>query len=481
VDLPLLTENLKNLRIRAERLRQNPVARNSAALYGVQFCRKLFPLFTVPYLTRMLKPGGWGTVAFALSMADILALMIEFGFNLSATREVSRQRHCSAKCRDVMAGVLGSQALLSMIAIGLAATAAPHIPLLHNQPNLVIAGLVYAVAQGCTPLWFFQGLERLRLAASLEIAAKSVALCGVFLFVRFPQDAWKVVLLQAMAAGVSTISGVGLAIHAFGFRFPDYKLIRDALQRGWPMFVFRSAESLYGIGNTFLLGLFAPAAVVGYFATAEKITKAMFGLLNPIRDSLYPRLSYLAASSEKAAAKLARHAIALMVSAGFILTAILFALAPWFVRLLAGLNFAPAVPVLRLYSILPLILSVTYSVGLQWLLPIGRDGLVNRIILGGGCLNLILSCLLAPGFGAMGMATSVLLSELYVCTNLVWVVWHSTSLWSGSFLARRTEDTHPGSRATDDESATVRRSQSLKSAGPGFVSGENIVELSDDA
>jgi polysaccharide transporter, PST family len=373
-------------------------------------------------------------------MADILSLMIEFGFNLSATREVSRQRHSPANCRDVMAGVLGAQALLSIVAIGLAAIAAPHFSLLHNQPKLVVAGLIYAVAQGCTPLWFFQGLERLRLAASLEIAAKSAALCGVFLFVRFPQDGWKVVLLQAMAAGVSTVAGIALAVHSFGFRFPNYHSIRNALQRGWPMFVFRSAESLYGIGNTFLLGLFAPAAVVGYFATAEKITKAMFGLLNPIRDSLYPRLSYLAASSEQAAAKLARRAITLMVSAGFFLATILFALAPWFIGLLAGPNFAPAVPVLRLYSVLPLMLSITYSVGLQWLLPTGRDRAVNRIILGGGCVNLVLSCLLAPRFGAMGMATSVLLSELYVCTNMVWVVWRSTNLWSGSFLERRTRE-----------------------------------------
>jgi PST family polysaccharide transporter len=446
----LLSDRIKDLRSRAEKLRRDPVARNSAALYGVQCCRKVFPLFTVPYLTRMLHPGGWGVVAFALSMADILSLVIEFGFNLSATREVSRQRHDRGNCRDVMGGVLGAQTLLAVIGAGLAALVSPWIPLLRNQPKMVAAGLVYAVAQGCTPLWFFQGLERLRLAASLEIGAKFAALCGVFLFVRSPEDGWKVVVLQAMAAGVSTAAGIGLAIRSFGFRFPDYMLIRNALQRGWPMFVFRSAESLYGIGNTFLLGLFAPAAVVGYFATAEKITKAMFGLLNPIRDSLYPRLSYLAASSEQAAAKLARHAIALMVSAGLFLTATLFVMAPWFIDLLAGPNFAPAVPVLRLYSILPLVLSITYSVGLQWLLPIGRDRVVNRIILGGGCLNLVLSCLLAPRFGAMGMATSVLLSELYVCTNLVWVVWRSTNLWSGSFLARHIADVHPDPNSADE-------------------------------
>jgi len=439
----LITDAVKNLLKRADKLCRDPLAHNSAALYAVQGCRKLFPLFTVPYLTRILNPTGWGTVAFVLSMAEVVALIIEFGFSLSATREISRQRHHRGNCRDVMGGVLGAQTLLAVIGIGLTAVVAPHISLLRNQPRMVLAGLIYAVAQGGTPLWFFQGLERLRLAASLEISAKFAALCGVFLFVKSPEDGWKVVVLQAMAAGVSTAAGIGLAIRSFGFRFPDYALIREALHRGWPMFVFRSAESLYGVGNVFLLGLFAPAAVVGYFATAEKITKAMFGLLNPIRDAVYPRLIYLAASSEKAAAELARPTIAVMVAGGFSLTAVLFATAPWLIGLLAGPKFAPAIPVLRLYSILPALLSITYSVGLQWLLPLGRDRDVNRVIIGGGCLNLILSCLLAPRLGAMGMATSVLLSELYVCTNMVWAVWRSTNLWSGTFLARRTREVRP--------------------------------------
>jgi O-antigen/teichoic acid export membrane protein len=68
---------------------------------------------------------------------------------------------------------------------------------------------------------------------------------------------------------------------------------------------------------------------------------------------------------------------------------------------------------------------------------------VNRIIIGGGCVNLILSCLLAPHFGAMGMATSVLLSELFVCTNMVRAVLLTTNLWSGSVYARRTRPVRP--------------------------------------
>jgi PST family polysaccharide transporter len=201
------------------------------------------------------------------------------------------------------------------------------------------------------------------------------------------------------------------------------------------MFVFRSGESLYGVGNVFVLGLFAPPVVVGYFASAEKISKAIFGLLNPIREALYPRLSSLARHGSEAAMGLARIGVVVMVSGGLALGAGVFVFAPLLVRILMGPGFAPAVTVLRILAALPPILSVTYSVGLQWLLPLGRDGEVNRIILTAGALNLALAVLLAPRFAHLGMAAAVVTAEAFVCFSMLRVVIRSTSLFVNSGYA----------------------------------------------
>src|SRR5258707_905790 len=101
------------MHIPVAKLFRSSLARNSAALYGVQICRKVFPLVSIPSLAYTLGASHWGAVAFVLSMAEIVALIIEFGFNLSATREISRGRHSREICRDTMAGVLGAQALLA--------------------------------------------------------------------------------------------------------------------------------------------------------------------------------------------------------------------------------------------------------------------------------------------------------------------------------------------------------------------------------
>ena len=100
-----------------------------------------------------------------------------------------------------------------------------------------------------------------------------------------------------------------------------------------------------------------------------------------------------------------------------------FVFAPALVQLLMGPEFAPAVTALRILAALPPILSITYSVGLQWLLPFG-PGMprVNRIILTAGALNLALAVLLAPRFAHLGMAAAVVCAEAFVCFSMVRLV-----------------------------------------------------------
>ena len=419
----------EKLKARFFQLLRNDLVHNSTALYGVQLCRKIFPLITMPYLVRVLGASVWGSVAFVSSLGEFIVLVIEFGFNLSATREIAQSRHLSRRCSGVMAGVLGAQALLATGSVLAVWVASRYIPLLRDNPHLLWAGIFYGVFQGMNPLWFFQGLERLRLAASLEIAGKTLGVVGIFLFVRLSSDAWKALVFQGVPPMLSTLVGLVLAYRQFPFTPPTLRLVKGALISGWRLFVFRSGESLYGAGNAFILGLFAPVSSVGYFAIAEKISRAVFGLLNPIRDALYPRISRLAVAAAEDAARLARIGAIIMISGGVALGFTLYVFAPQLIHIMTGSDFRPAVTVLRIFALLPPLLSVTHSVGLQWLLPFGEDGVVNRIILTAGALNLVIAFLVAPQYQHTGMAVSVLISEIYVCVSMVLAVVARVPLW----------------------------------------------------
>jgi PST family polysaccharide transporter len=404
------------------RLLPDLVVKNVTALYAVQIGRKVVPLASIPYLARILGPVGWGEVAFVTAMAELIVILIEFGFTLSATRSIARHRDDTFERGRITTGVLCAQGILAGGGVGVALIASSMIPLLRQHPALLASGLVYAVAQGFVPLWYFQGMERLRLVAALEIGAKVTALGALFLFVRGPQDVWRAVALQALSPAVCVFVGLRLAFRTSAVCRPQRALVNAVFKEGWNMFAFRSAESLYGVANAFMLGLFAAPAIVGYFGAAEKISKATAGLLNPIREALYPRISSLMHRDRPEAVRLARIGTGFMVIAGFLLSATLFVFADRIISLLLGGRFEPAFVVLRILSPLPLLLAVTFASGQLWLFPLRKERAVLRVVFRAAVLNVCLSFILGPRWGHVGMACAVLASESVVAGSLLWNV-----------------------------------------------------------
>ena len=413
----------------SRRLFKSTIAHNAASLYLVQACRKLLPLFTLPYLARVLGPSGWGDVAFTQSMGDFIAIFIEFGFLLSATRDLAQNRSSKEASGRIAVGTFGAQAVLATLGVVIALAVSTQVPLLSSHPRLLSAGIIYGVAQGMSPIWLFQGLERMALAASLEVSSKVVALGAILLFVHSPSDEWKVLAFQSLAPVVTVLVGFWMAHRLLTLYLPSLDMVRHSLRIGWPMFLLRSGAATYSTANVLILALFAPASIVGYFASAEKLAKAVTGLLMPIRDAFYPRLSHLATHSFAESQRLTRLSALIEVGAGLMLSVATFAGAHLIVGIVFGKTFEPAVTLLQILALHPFITSLSDAIGFQSLLPAGKEALVTKAIVAGGLANLAFAFVLAPRFLGKGMAVSVIVAEFAVCAVLVSIVARTTAFF----------------------------------------------------
>lgn len=384
------------------------------ALSAAQVATYIFPLITIPYLARVLGVAGWGLVAFAQAFGAYIALVVEYGFSLSATREVARHRENDEKLEEIMAGVLGAKGLFAVGAVAVAFGARWLVPIFRSHPDLLWAGTFWALSQAFSMMWFFQGLERMKLVAALDFSAKALATAGIFAIVRMPTDGWKVLVLQGSGACVSFSVGMVIAYRRVHFRIPTWSTVWNTLRTGWSMFLYRSSVSLYTVGNAFILGLFVAPQFVGYYAGAEKISKAFVSLLSPVTKTLFPRLSHLIQNARAQAARLARISLAVMGVGGVTMGALIFLFAPLLIRIILGHAYAPAVPVLRILALLPPLIALNSVFGIQWMLPLGLDRAFNTIILLAGLINLGLAIALAPGLKDIGMAWAVVATELFV-------------------------------------------------------------------
>jgi len=394
------------------------LARNVASLYGVQFANYLLPLITIPYLTRVLGPATWGLVAFAQAFGALAAVGIGYGFDLSATREAAKNRDSKSELANLLAGVTGTKLLLASGAVGVAFLIEPWVPLFRSHPVFLWAAVFWAVAQSFSLLWYYQGVERMRLIATLDVLGRVAATAGIFIIVRHPSDGWKVLGLQGSGMLLSVAIATAFVYREVPFRLPTWPLVRNSLRMGWTMFLNCGAVSFYGIGNSFLLGLFVSPEAVGFYAGAEKIAHALMGLLGPVHQSLYPRLSHLVHHDRPAANRLARLGLLVMGSMGAVLSLAAFLGAPWAVQIILGKSFAASVPALRILAPLPFLDAVATMLGTLWMLPLRMDRQFNTVVMVAGALNIGLALLLAPRFAQLGMASAVVIVELFVMIAL---------------------------------------------------------------
>ena len=65
------------------------VLKNVFSLGVVQLCNYVFPFITVPIVSRIIGPDKFGVINFAAVFMTYFTLLINFGFDLSATRAIT--------------------------------------------------------------------------------------------------------------------------------------------------------------------------------------------------------------------------------------------------------------------------------------------------------------------------------------------------------------------------------------------------------
>jgi len=408
--------------LRLSRLSRHTLVHNTLSLYAVYLPNYFVPLLVIPYLARVLGAVGWGLVTFTQAFGAYLSVAIEFGFFLSATREVARYREDRVKLGEILAGVLGARVLLCLACVGPALAAGIWFPIFREHPDLFWAGLFWGAVQGFSMSWFFQGLERMRLVAALETPAQFLGIIAIFLFVHRLQDAWLVLVIQGLAYGLPAVVELVLAYREVPFRLPTFRSIREGLGMGTSMFLYRGSLELYAKGNALILGLFVAPQLVGYYAAAEKIARASYRLLSPVTQALYPRMTYLLHHAREKAHRLARMGVIFVGASGLALTLLIYLSAPWLIRIIVGPEFAPAVPLLRILALMPALIAFGQAYGTQWMLPLGLDRSFNFVILMAGGIDIALALILAPRYADFGMAWVAVLTEGLIAAGLYLVL-----------------------------------------------------------
>ena len=79
---------------------------NLGYLTLLQVAGYVFPLITMPYLARVIGADGFGKIAFATAVVVWFQTVADWGFNLTATRDVAQNRYDKNVVSRIFSNVL---------------------------------------------------------------------------------------------------------------------------------------------------------------------------------------------------------------------------------------------------------------------------------------------------------------------------------------------------------------------------------------
>ncbi len=375
---------------------------NFISLLSMQGLNYILPLLTMPYLFRVLGAEKFGLVAFALSTIMFLNVLVNYGFNLSATRDISSHSKDKAKLIEIYSTVLSVKMILLIISSIILTILILSFDKFSDEWMLFYLSFLLVIGNALFPVWFFQGIEEMRYISYLNISAKLFFTVGIFIFIGNSND----YLYQPLLNGLGFIF-VGLYSLYFinrkyqiSFEFQPIYRIKNSFKEGWNIFLIDLMPNLYNNFSTFFLGFITSMENVGFYSLAKSIVEVFNKVISILRNVTYPYLN-------KNLSKFKQIAF-ILIGTGGILTIVIFSFSSTIVPFVFGDKAYNSLDLIYIFALSPLLLSIIATYGTNRLLILKKDKEMKNIVFKFSIFGFILSLILIPIFGIFGASiTSV--------------------------------------------------------------------------
>jgi polysaccharide transporter, PST family len=322
--------------------RHRTLVANFGYMSALEITRLVSPLLTYPYLIRVLKPEIYGGIILAQGIAGYYCIVINFGFQTTATQDVAQRRDEPEKLNETVSTVLQAQLLLWLACLVFHLLLVFTVPALMREKALYILTFTSTISEVLFPSWYFQGIEKMRYITLISCAGRLFTVLGVFAFIHDQSDYLVLPMIMLGSSLVSSVAAIWIMLrHGLKFSPQPMHRVKEAMAESAPLFYSGGFASIADQGGTLVVGTAIGAADLAYYNLAEKIIRLASTVYFNIARALYPNL---ARSRNKALSRKAARAILLLGLAGSFVIALG---AQWIVPLVGGAKMAPAIGVLR--------------------------------------------------------------------------------------------------------------------------------------
>ena len=286
----------------------------------------VFPFLILPILTRRLSVETYGSLTFIKTVMNFLQIFLDFGFMLSATKEIAKIKNDTNQIQQIIADTLLARLLLGGTGFLLIVILSFFFPILGNNFLFTITSYLTVFLSIFLFDFLFRGLEIIHVMTIRFIVMKTISFLLTIFFVRQDHQIILIPLFDILSSVIAII------LVTFELQKRSFRLIRPKLK-----------SSIHSLKISLIYFLSDVSATL--FGVSIQIIGAIQALLGQLSSGIYPIM--VRQKSRKFIQQIFQKTTPFV----FLFTGLIIILLPLALQVLAGDKYAAAHPIIQILAI----------------------------------------------------------------------------------------------------------------------------------
>jgi PST family polysaccharide transporter len=322
---------------------------------------------------RVLGVEKFGLIMFAQAFIMYFNVLVDYGFNLSATREISIHRENKEKITEIYSSVMIIKFILILVSFLLLSIVVFSFERFSSDWILYYFTFLIVIGQALFPVWYFQGIENMKYITIINVSSKLFFTALIFIFIQEEGDYIYVPLINGLGFLITGVSSLYIVNKKFNqlLNFKNLR-IKYYLKEGFYVFLSISSSTVLSASPILFIGLFINFSVAGYYAAFQRIITAVKNLFLIINQTFFPRLSKMYNENIIKYNKIWKKLTLYSLISSILFYFLILLFSERVISLYLGAEFLEKIYILDILAITVVFYVIINSLGLNGLLVMGK-------------------------------------------------------------------------------------------------------------
>ena len=385
-----------------------------------QVIATVLPIVTTPFVARTLGLHSNGIHSFTESIVTYFVIIGSLGTSLHGIRKIAYVSNDKEELSKATVEII-----LLKIAL-MALTLAVYIPTLciNNEFAYIYRiQIINIVANGIDISWFYQGVEDFKKVTVRNLLVKLIFIVALFLFIREPSDLKLYVFFTVASALIGNLIMIYYLPKYIDFSSVKKPKMFSHVKPSITLFIPQAMNYVYALLDRSMLGWMTNTDNVSIYDQAQRLVRMVTAILQSVGYAMMARVANLTAGNDREGikeyiGKSVNFNLFLAVPATFGILGVADDFIPFFL----GKEYLEVVPTLKILSVLMLTMSMNSILGVQLLMPMGKERIYTIATTSGAVINVLVNIILIPKLGIFAACISSIVAEAAVLAISYWNV-----------------------------------------------------------